>query len=1061
MLALLCGLCLSGAGAPATALAAPALRWSGALEVDHGGDLTAVSCPSLGLCVAVDSAGRAVLSSRPAADEAAAWSLPFALPGAGTLAGISCAGTSLCVAVNTAGHALASTRPTVAEASAWSSAFAIRGAGALSSVSCASVSLCVAVSSAGKVSFATDPAGGETAWSEAAPLPGMGPVSSVSCASATLCAAVDDEGHIAVTAEPAAGAGSWHARLIDPSEGLRSVSCSAGACVAVDAEGDALASPDPAANAGAGAGSGATWTSTLVDLAGEPSAVSCTQAGLCAALDSDGYALATDDPLAAPPSWSATLIDAGQVGRALSCTAAGICAAVDGAGRVLVGSLPAPAVTATGAGAVSHTVATAAGIVDPQDASVGFCSFEYGTSTAYGASVPCSGLGEGGGAQAVCAALTGLSAGTTYHYRIAVANPLGSASSADASFQTLAPYVVEPHPSISGIPAPGQQLSCHSGVSASGVTLSYAWLRDTAAIAGATASVYTVAGADASHHLQCRVTARTAEGSKSATSSFVTVPAGGVGTVIETSVGAPRASGDTVQVPLRCSPNAAPSGCTIYLRLSARISGRTVALGSATVHLALGARRTALVAASAKGRRLISRHHRLSARLLVSGTVVGVINATLETASLTLPGHGSAAAVRHSGFLTVARPRALAPGSRRGRARAAGGATPAAVLAPTPYMGWDTYFTFGGHFDEASVLAQASQLETRGLEADGYRYVWLDVDWWHGARAANGEIVVSSSQWPHGMAWLASTLHAAGFKVGLYTDAGREGCGGATQGSYGHYQQDVNTFAAWGFDAVKVDFCGGVRMGLSPAAAYGAFHQAIVANASHRPMLLAICNYLQPGQYTGETPAEEGSAFASYTFGPSSGTSWRTDTDVGTPGDVAFENVLRNLDADAAEPQAAGPGHWNDPDYLGPGQGMSTAQFRTQFGMWAMLDAPLMLSADLISLSGTSQATLANRAVIAIDQDPAGLQGRLLSTSGTGQVWVKPLSDGSIAVALLNRGAKTVRLSTTAGAIGLEPAGSYTATELWSSSFSRIGAAGAIAANVAGYSTTLLRVRAG
>jgi alpha-galactosidase len=311
------------------------------------------------------------------------------------------------------------------------------------------------------------------------------------------------------------------------------------------------------------------------------------------------------------------------------------------------------------------------------------------------------------------------------------------------------------------------------------------------------------------------------------------------------------------------------------------------------------------------------------------------------------------------------------------------------------------------------------------------------------------------------MAWLAATLHASGFKVGLYTDAGSEGCGGKTQGSYGHYQQDVNTFAAWGFDAVKVDFCGGVRMGLSPQAAYGAFHAAIVNNSSHRPMLLSICNYLQPGQFASGTPAEEGSAFASYTFGPSSGTSWRTDTDVGTPGVVLFENVLRNLDADAAQPQAAGPGHWNDPDYLGPGQGMSTAQFRTQFGMWAMLAAPLMVSADLLSLSGTSQATIANREVIAVDQDPAGLQARLLSTSGAGQVWVKPLSDGSIAVALLNRGSKTLHIATSAAAVGLEAAPSYTATELWSSNFSQIGSSGTIAANVAGYSTTLLRVRAG
>ncbi|HTD09046.1 MAG TPA: glycoside hydrolase family 27 protein, partial [Solirubrobacteraceae bacterium] len=266
------------------------------------------------------------------------------------------------------------------------------------------------------------------------------------------------------------------------------------------------------------------------------------------------------------------------------------------------------------------------------------------------------------------------------------------------------------------------------------------------------------------------------------------------------------------------------------------------------------------------------------------------------------------------------------------------------VLAATPYMGWDTYFALGGRYSESTVLQQASQLLSLGLKRRGYRYIWLDVGWWHGTRNASGEITVSPTQWPHGLSWLTRTLHAAGFLVGLYTDAGPNGCGGAGQGSYGHYQQDVNTFAAWGFDAVKVDFCGGAEYHLRPAAAYSEFHAAIAANASHRPMLLSICDFLQPEQYGEDRPPLDESAFASYSFGPSVGNSWRTDTDVGFPGNVPFTAVLRNIDADAAAPQAAGPGHWNDPDYLAPGQGMSATQFRSQFSMWAMLAAPLMIS---------------------------------------------------------------------------------------------------------------------
>ncbi len=380
----------------------------------------------------------------------------------------------------------------------------------------------------------------------------------------------------------------------------------------------------------------------------------------------------------------------------------------------------------------------------------------------------------------------------------------------------------------------------------------------------------------------------------------------------------------------------------------------------------------------------------------------------------------------------------------------------ASVLAATPYMGWDTYFALGANYSESTTLRQASQMVALGLERRGYRYLWLDVGWWHGTRNAAGEITVSSRQWPHGLAWLTRTLHAAGFLVGLYTDAGPNGCGGAGQGSYGHYQQDVNTFAAWGFDAVKVDFCGGAEYHLNPATAYSQFHAAILANASHRPMLLSICDFLQPEQYGEGRPILGESAFASYSFGPSVGNSWRTDTDVGLPGNVPFTDVLRNIDADAAAPQAAGPGHWNDPDYLGPGQGMSAAQFRSQFSMWAMLAAPLMISDDLTKISSASLQAVENTEVIAVDQDQAGIQGTLLSTSGNGQVWVKPLSDGSRAVALLNRGSSATFITTSARAVGLPAASSYTLRNLWTHNTSSTGAT--ISAEVPGDSTVLLRV---
>jgi alpha-galactosidase len=247
-------------------------------------------------------------------------------------------------------------------------------------------------------------------------------------------------------------------------------------------------------------------------------------------------------------------------------------------------------------------------------------------------------------------------------------------------------------------------------------------------------------------------------------------------------------------------------------------------------------------------------------------------------------------------------------------------------------------------------------------------------------------------------------------------------------------------------------------MKLNPRSAYTSFHDAILHDSPHRPMLLSICDFLEPGQYKGE-PAFEGSAFSIYAFGPQVGNSWRTDTDVGSPDHVLFATVLRNLDADATHPESAGPGHWNDPDYLGPDQGMDGDQFRTQLSMWAMLAAPLMVSENLATMSAETLSALGNREVIAIDQDPAGIQGTLRSSGGNAQVWVKPLSDGSRAVALLNRGSTPLTISTSARAVGMAAAGGYTLRDLWTHTTS--ATSGAISAQVPGESTVLLRVSAG
>ena len=379
----------------------------------------------------------------------------------------------------------------------------------------------------------------------------------------------------------------------------------------------------------------------------------------------------------------------------------------------------------------------------------------------------------------------------------------------------------------------------------------------------------------------------------------------------------------------------------------------------------------------------------------------------------------------------------------------AGSARASLATDRAPYMGWNPYYANDGFSNEATFEAIANSLISTGLQRAGYRIFWLDFGWASGARDSSGQLTVDPTQWPDGMSGFTSWLHHHGFYAGIYTDAGSSGCSGQGVGSYGHYQQDANTFAAWGFDAVKVDFCGAGQEGYAPQPLYQQLSQAIANNASGRPMLLNVANFWSPGAIDGTNPSVANSSWGNFAWAPAVSQSWRTDTDIGFAGNIQFKWVLRNLDKDAANPQAAGPpgtpssspiawGHWNDPDYLGPQLGMTDTQSQSQFSMWAMVAAPLMLGADPRTLSSTSISMLTNPRVIAIDRDSLGAQGTLLSQNSTGQqVWVKPLASGAVAVALLNRGSSAAQISTTASAVGLPPASQYTLLDVWANRYSK------------------------
>ena len=305
------------------------------------------------------------------------------------------------------------------------------------------------------------------------------------------------------------------------------MSCNAsGLCVAVAADGSVHAT-------GNAASATPTWSATLIDAAGAPlSAVSCTDTGLCVMVDHAGNALESDNPTAGPPVWASTPIDtAPHPLTAVSCLSAGFCAATDSVGDTLAGTLPAP-VVATGIGTAStQTAATLGASVNPNDATLADCHFDYGPTTAYGSSVACSVVPSAiGGSQSVAASLAGLSAATTYHFRIVASSGVATADGADATFTTPAP--LKASPSLSGTPAVGSTLTCKPNVTTTASeTVAYAWLRDTVAIAGRTGATYLVAAADETHHLSCQVTIAGDGGSATATSGFDAIPSQSVGKI--------------------------------------------------------------------------------------------------------------------------------------------------------------------------------------------------------------------------------------------------------------------------------------------------------------------------------------------------------------------------------------------------------------------------------------------------------------------------------------------------------------------------------------------------
>ena len=383
--------------------------------------------------------------------------------------------------------------------------------------------------------------------------------------------------------------------------------------------------------------------------------------------------------------------------------------------------------------------------------------------------------------------------------------------------------------------------------------------------------------------------------------------------------------------------------------------------------------------------------------------------------------------------------------------------TPPDTLAATPYAGWNTYFGLGGDYTAAQVLDVADHLVSSGLAKAGYDIVWLDGGWQASTpRGADGLLQGDPARFPDGMAALAAAIHAKGLKAGIYTDAGPYIPGSCGLGSYGHYQTDADTFAKWGFDAVKVDFLCGIAANLDPKTVYTQFADALRHNSSGRPIILNICNPVTSPDW-GNYPESQQST-NTWSYAPAIAQSWRTYTDVGFVNSIKYTDVLRNFDANARHPEAAGPGHWNDPDYLGPQLGMTDEEFRSQMALWSMSAAPLVVGSDPRTFTPATVATLTNPDLLAIDRDPLGKQAVRVGPAGTTETWTKPLADGSTAVALVNRGDAAAEIGTTPAAVGIR-ATRVTITDAWTHALSE--AKDSIRSSVPAHGVSVLIVKKG
>ncbi|MEV1121562.1 ricin-type beta-trefoil lectin domain protein [Actinosynnema sp. NPDC049800] len=403
---------------------------------------------------------------------------------------------------------------------------------------------------------------------------------------------------------------------------------------------------------------------------------------------------------------------------------------------------------------------------------------------------------------------------------------------------------------------------------------------------------------------------------------------------------------------------------------------------------------------------------------------------------------------------------ALAAIAALGVVTAAPGA-PVAQAAPgspalTPPMGWNSWNSFGCGITEAQVRQAADAMVSSGMRDAGYQYVVVDDCWFDPQRDAQGNLRAHPTKFPSGMKALGDYIHSKGLKFGIYQAPNEKTCAqgvgthpGST-GSKGHEVQDARSFASWGVDYLKYDWCSGSGTRDEQVARFTIMRDAL--RATGRPIVYSI-NSNSFHAPTGDK----------YDWGEVADL-WRTTEDLldiwqnGNTNSYPM-GVGNVLDVTAPLAAQTGPGNWNDPDMLVVGRpGLSLTESRSHFALWALMAAPLMAGNDIRTMSADVSAILRNPRLLAVNQDRLGAGGRRVRDDGNTEVFAKALSDGSVAVGLFNRGGSTATVSTTAAQLGLS-GGSFSLTDLWTGGASTTS--GAISASVPAHGVAAFRVSGG